>query len=283
MHEAKNTVDGGTITASQLRVSRRLQEIRIGLRCIDCDAEAFFRNRAKNGRTECFGARPHRPGCTLGTTSEGREERRALVIQDRREMSEDEFSLIPVQRAAQQSFNQVTHDPDAPPDPDGRARRSWSDGPTSAPPSIPRRSLSTIHRMLRRDEKFRNSRKAIDLPDGVRRSVRAACVESRDVAERHRRQYRIYWGTVRFAQAQGGAYWLNTARGVPPTVVLQPDQMAVLMEQKGFDTTEDLEGASFAAWARLGMQEATGRFFLHINDLEWFDLRLNEEDDGFDE
>jgi hypothetical protein len=283
MHEAKNTVDGGTITASQLRISPRLEEIRVGLRCVECDAEAFFRNRAKNGRTECFGARPHRPGCALGTTREGRDERRALVLQDRREMSEDEFSLIPVQRTAQQTFNQVTHDPDAPVDPDGRARRSSDDGPTSGPPSIPRRSLSTIHRMLRRDQKFRTSRRMIDLPDGVRRSVRTACVESRDVVERHRRTYRIYWGTVRYAQAARGAFWLNTARGTPPTVVLEPEQMAVLMKQKSFNATEELEGASFAAWAKMGMAEKTGRFFLHISELEWFDLRLNEEDEGFDD
>lgn len=283
MNEAKNTVDGGTITASELRASPRLQEIRVGLRCIACNAEAFFRNRAKNGRTECFGARPHRPGCILGTTSEGREERRALVLQDRRDMSEDEFSLIPVQRTAQQGFAHVTHDPDAPLDPDGRAKRSAKDGPASGPASVPRRSLSTVHRMLRRDGSFRNSRKSIDLPDGSHRSVRAACVESSDVIERHRKNYRIYWGTVRYAQAKDGAYWLNTARGKPPTVVLKPDQMAVLMKQKGFEATEDLEGASFATWAKMGMQDSTGRFFLHVNDLEWFDLRLNDEDDGFDE
>jgi hypothetical protein len=66
-------------------------------------------------------------------------------------------------------------------------------------------------------------------------------------------------------------------------VVLDPEQMAVLMKQKGFDTTQELEGASFAAWVKMGMAVKSGRFFPHISELERFDLRLNEEDEGFED
>ena len=67
MNTARCTLDGyiyDSFEFSALTMSELLSK-RDYLICPECKGRAFFRHKSYNGRTACFGARPHQNGCSL--------------------------------------------------------------------------------------------------------------------------------------------------------------------------------------------------------------------------
>ena len=268
-----STIDGREYSAAQFADSPHRDALRSGLICLGCRADAYFIRRARNGRPACFGARPHNLGCKLG--ADGTELRTTHHLEDaeRREPAEGEYTLQPMRR------DPIVHaQPDDTADEGSAARGRRHVLPYVGGRSLPNRNLSRLLRELVRDPSYRNSTDVLHMDDGTSTTVRDWCIHTTEVELQHRFLKRLYWGTVRYVAHDRGAYWLNSGRGASPTVVLQPDGMEQLLRRKRVDEIEDLQGSAFITHSKLGYRESDKRFFLHVDDLDWFTVRLPHQD-----
>jgi len=245
------------------------------LLCPGCDQPAYFIREARNGRAACFGARPHVEGCEMASTITDDGGTAALPTEEPRVAAGDEFVLRPVE-AAGAAVRHVRHDPEAPGG-DGRARRYTARGAGGT--STPSMGLGVLLRRLVREPSFRESRAMLVLPDNTRGSIRDSCVEAVDADLGMRNERRLYWGTIRYPnEGDDGGAWLSLGRRGSAVLRLDPSTVEELLDRHGIDDLEDLQGASFVAYVPLRLAVKTGRLVLFVQDLDWFALRLPDED-----
>ncbi|WP_448812064.1 hypothetical protein [Agromyces bauzanensis] len=273
MDSVLSTTDSRTYSAAQygrLPKSTR-DQLADGLLCPACQAEAFFRRRSRNGQAACFGARPHNEGCELGADGTESRGERNLPEAPQRETAVGEFRLEPMR---DRTVGHVDHNEEGAVDRAGRGRQYTL--PPEGGQARPSRNLSSLLRDLVNDQEYRNSDEVIHLDDGTQTTVADWCVHSADVTPALRARRRLYWGTIRNVGVGSGAYFLNTGRGAAPTVVVREVKMAGLLARKRIDDPEDLVGGTFIIHDSLGY--SSERYWLHVNDLEWFTVRLEPED-----
>jgi len=242
------------------------------LLCTGCQQPAYFIRQARNGRAACFGARPHRDGCTMASQTSEDGGSGKLSVEEPRMSSKDEYVLRPVES---QAIQHVTHDPDAP-ERGGRARRYSGRG--SGGQSTPSMGMTVLLRRLVREPPFRDSKAKIMLPDGTRGAIRSYCVEVIDADARLIDKRRLYWGTIRYANEDDSGAWLNLGRRGAPSLRLKQQVVADLLARHDVDDIEELQGASFMAYLFLRKARTSDRLFLFPEDLDWFALRLADED-----
>ncbi|TFC48930.1 hypothetical protein [Cryobacterium shii] len=109
-------------------------------------------------------------------------------------------------------------------------------------------------------------------------SIASLCVASTDVEEKHSGRRRLYWGTIRYVNEDETGAWFNLGWRRAPSLRVAPEFLAELMEAKGIDDAEDLQGAAFLYYGPLRQARTSGRLLLFPNDLDWFTLRLADED-----
>jgi len=236
------------------------------LSCPGCGQPAYFIRTASNGRAACFGARPHNPDCPLAaTTTTGDDEpaptaRDVLVIQPVTGPTAD----APTTDEADTGENGGPS-PRTPPRSGGSGRRSLG--------------LDILLRRLIRTPAFRDSAATLVLPGADRGSIHTLCVEAIDVDLTLHNQRRLYWGTVRYAHPdEDGGVWLNLGRRHAPALRLNTPVLAAVLERHGLAGAEDLQGAAFLAHVPLRKARNSDRLFLFIDDLDWFALRLPDQD-----
>lgn len=248
------------------------------LSCTSCAQPAYFIRRARNGRAACFGARPHLVGCALASmlTEDGGSG--FLPSDEPRLTADDEFVLRSV-RASHRTIRHVAHDPSGNVSVDGRARRfSQSGSGAEARASI---GIEVVLRRLVREPSFRTSRAKLILPGDQLRTIRTACVEAIHASVNRKNQWRLYWGTIRYANidARDGGCWLNLGRSGAPILHLAATDLDAVLDTHELDDPEDLQGASFLYFGP--MRESTrspGRMLLFADDLDWLALRMPDED-----
>lgn len=276
MDLALSTIDSREYSATEFERATNRDALKPGLICPGCRADAYFIRRARNGRQACFGARPHNRGCRLGADGTDDRGTRHLPEAEQRDPIAGEFNLQPMR---DKKVAHVRHEEGDDPDSGGRGRRHTL--PRENGTSRPDRDLSRLLRELVRVPGYRDSRDVLHLDNGTRTTVREWCVHSSDAGLDLRRQKRLYWGTIRYVGGSGeNAWFLNTGRGEAPTLVLQPAGMERLLKRKRISDVEDLEGASFITHSKLGYSNKNDspRFWLHIEDLDWFTVRLPHQD-----
>lgn len=277
MEEAKNRTTGAVWDAEDLAAlnSGERDALRETLICTGCGADAYFIREARNGRRACFGARPHREKCELASfvTDDGGVARLDEV--DELINAGDIFRIDPNRGRA---IRHVRHDPTAPPSTGGLAVRYTRRGRGNVRQSS--MGLSRLLRQLVKREAFRRSQTLLIMSDDTRQTVKSGCVHLSEIEDKHRNRLRVYWGTIRFPRPkEDGGAWLNTGRG-SPTIVIEEDELATLLERSGLDELEDLSGSFFAIMGKL-REGPGGRHYFFVNeDVDWMAIRPFDDDEA---
>ena len=80
------------------------------------------------------------------------------------------------------------------------------------------------------------------------------------------------------SKEDGGA-WLNTGRG-SPTIVIEEEELATLLERSGLDNLDDLSGSFFAIMGKL-RHGPNGRQYFFVNeDVDWMAVRPFVDDEA---
>jgi len=243
------------------------------LTCTGCAQPAYFIRRARNGRAACFGARPHLDGCEMASMSSEDGGSGALAEDEPRLTSKDEFVLRPMKARAVRHVAHVAGGTDA----DGRGRRYTGAGYGGT--SRPSMGLGVLLRRLVREPSFRDSKAKLVLPDDTRGTIRKYCVEVIDADLTFADRRRLYWGTIRYANDDGsGGVWLNLGRRGAPALHLEAEVLEELSVRHDIEEIEELQGSAFMGYLYLRKARASDRLFLFPEDLNWFALRLPDED-----
>jgi hypothetical protein len=243
------------------------------LLCTGCDRSAYFIRQARNGRAACFGARPHGDDCpmTYATT-----ENAATLSASEDEPSltaEDELVLTPVRARARHRYAGSGAS-----GPVVGAREGHPSGVTVQRKSRPTIGLNALLRRLVRHPASRSSSAKLVLPDGTVGTIRTLCIDVVGADLRLKNRRRLYWGTIRYANDDDGGAWLNLGRKGAPALHLDRVTVHELLDRHDVDDLEDLQGASFIGYLPLRKSATTDRLFLFPKDLDWFAIRLPDED-----
>jgi hypothetical protein len=276
MEEAKSRTTGIVWNAEDFAAlgSGERDDLRESLICTGCRADAYFIREARNGRRACFGARPHREDCELASFVTDDGGGASLDEVDELINAGDIFRVDPNRG---HSIRHVRHDPLAPRSSSGSAVRYTKRGHGSVRQSS--MGLSRLLRQLVLRENFRRSQTLLIMSDDTRQTVKSGCVHLSEIEDKHKNRLRVYWGTVRFPKAKehGGA-WLNTGWG-SPTIVIDEDELATLLERSGLENFDDLSGSFFAFMGKL--RGPTGKQYFFVNrDVDWLAVRLYAEDEA---
>jgi hypothetical protein len=243
--------------------------------CTACGADAYFIREARNGRRACFGARPHREDCELASFVTDDGGRAPLDEVDELINAGDIFRIDPYHRRV---ITHVRHDTSAPSSSSGSAVRFTRRGLGNV-----RQSSMGLGRLLRQlvlCESFRRSRTLLIMSDDTRQTVKSGCVHLSEIESKHKNRLRVYWGTIRFPKAkEGGGAWLNTGRG-SPTIVIEEDELALLLQRAGLEDLDDLSGAFFAVMGRLRVPATGKQYFFVNNNVDWITVRPFADDEA---
>jgi hypothetical protein len=241
--------------------------------CTGCARPAYFIRQARNGRAACFGARPHVDGCPMATTLPGDPDGTPPIPDDPPLTAGAELVLRPAEPAPDEA--EAEPDPDAPARPGGRKHaRAAAAGQAAA--SI---GMGVLLRRLLHDPTLRESGATLVLPDGARGTVGRYCVEAVRADLRFRDERRLYWGTIRYPNEDGdGGAWLSLGRKGSAVIRLDPETAAALLARHDLDDMEELQGAGFLIYAPLRKARTSDRLILFVDDLDWFALRLPDDD-----
>ncbi|GAA5032567.1 hypothetical protein ACFQRL_04350 [Microbacterium fluvii] len=248
MEEAKSRTTGVVWDAEQFAAlsTGERDSLRDSLVCTACGADAYYIREARNGRRACFGARPHRADCELASFVTDDGGGAPLDEVDELINAGDIFRIDPNRG---RTIRHVRNDPSAPDSTGGSAVRYARRGRGNV-----RQSSMGLGRLLRQlvlREPFRRSQTLLIMSDDSRQTVRSGCVHLSEIEEKHRNRLRVYWGTIRFPRPKddGGA-WLNTGWG-SPTIVINAEELAAVLERSGLEELDDLSGSFFAIMGRL--------------------------------
>jgi hypothetical protein len=266
MDEARVGVLGRTVPATEFEqypAALRL-EYADSLSCPSCQQPAYFIRQARTGRAACFGARPHTDGCPLATTT---------TDDDPRVADDAIFLLQPMSsnrphpaRGGNDTPQERVQD---------AARRSSRTSRSTRHPSM---GLGALLKRLIRDPTFRDSVATLVLPDNTRGSIAEVCVEATTTDLSHQNRPGLYWGTIRYAHPDDTGAWFNLGRRGAPALRLSTQTVTALLTRHNVDDVDDLQGASFITSTRPRKGKTRDRLYFFIADLEWFALRLAEDD-----
>jgi hypothetical protein len=277
VEEAKSRTSGGIWDAEDFAAlsSGERDALRETLVCTACGADAYFIREARNGRRACFGARPHRDDCELASFVTDDGGGAPLDEVDELINAGDIFRIDPNRG---RTIRHVRHDPTAPPSSGGSAVRYVRRGRGNV-----RQSSMGLGRLLRQlvlREPFRRSQTLLIMSDDSRQTVKSGCVHLSEIEDKHKNRLRVYWGTIRFPRSkEDGGAWLNTGRG-SPTIVIEEDELATLLERSGLDDLDDLSGSFFAIMGKL-RHGPNGRQYFFVNeDVDWMAVRPFVDDEA---
>lgn len=277
MEEAKSRTTGVVWDAEEVAAlsSGERDALRETLICTACGADAYFIREARNGRRACFGSRPHGEECELASfvTEDGGD---APLDEVEELINAGDIFRIDPNRG--RTIRHVRHDPAGAAPSGGSAVRYIRRGRGNV--RVSSMSLGRLLRQLVLREAFRHGQTLLILSDGSRQTVRSGCVHLTDIQAKHKNRLRVYWGSIRFPRPKdGGGAWLNTGWG-SPTIVINADELATLMERSGLEELDDLSGSFFAVVGRL-RETPNGKQYLFVNDdVDWMAVRPFAEDEA---
>lgn len=242
-----------------------LEERRRALLCNGCGNEAFFRSASTSGRGPCFGARPHKPGCSEGTVDAGTWGTGGTEIDE------------PITNAAGHIVIALPPSVNAGSDAEiggaeqrtrGAGRIFGGEGGHSA--NSTRRRLSTLLRRLNTEPYFQFSDTIIHPPNGYEQTtVREFFVPFEGVETRAMGQFKGLWGLITDASFDAqGSLWLNTGNRSAISFVIGPDLAAEFLAHWRLPDAESISGARALILATpRGSQR--GKVFAPVDDLRF--------------
>lgn len=271
MDDARCTLDNKIYQA--LRFSAlppsELYSKRRDLVCHECNGPAFFRKASRSGQAACFGARPHKDGCTLAASEYEQnnigpgDDQYILVNPGQRIVIDLNFGTQPTDRH---------NDPDEPNNVGGRGGRFVGDG--ERPNAKMHRRLSTILRNLIKSEQFRTSRQVIEIVDVGEFAVADFFVRFSAAAVMQNVKCRGYWGMIADARLdQKGVLWLNSGGRNDMSICVPEQFVPELYQRFRVSKEEDLAEAYALVLGTLSNSQA-GKKYVQAEDISFITLRL---------
>ena len=248
-----------------------ISKLRRSLICNGCGNEAFFRVASPPRRGPCFGARPHKEGCSEATTDagmwglpgSGEQEERIFNSAGRIVISLSDVKPDSMEVEEQEKSDRFQG-----------ARRSFglSEGATT---NVTRRVLKTLLSRLFTNPEFRFSDTALTLPEGRgETTVRDFFVSFDQVEERAIGEFKGVWGLITDASYdRNGDLWLNTGDKSTVSFVVEEALVPEFMQLLEVQDLEDLSGAQ--ALILISVRRSSGnKVYGSIHDLRLLALSL---------
>lgn len=241
------------------------EQLRRDLACTSCGADAYYVRPSRNGRPACFGARPHNEPCDVASQSTDSIGVESLTAVEERASNRDGFAL---QAADEQPIKHTTTDRRVV---DQKSGRTYTEASDTGAGSTAGLKLNRLLRLLVSKPGFAESATSLSLSDGTQTTIRDYCVPMRRVDLSYRWRERVYWGTIRYANADDDGAWLNTGTRAEPTIRIKAEHLEPLLNFWELDDADDLSGAAFAFWGKLRPGKKTpDKLFLFASSLATF-------------
>jgi hypothetical protein len=244
-----------------------MEEKRRCLACPECRGPAFFRKRTRNGRAACFGARPHRPNCSLSALDETR------VIEGHGELT-DVINNPGERIVVDLNFGASTHvhvEPYTGPT-RGGTRAGIHLGATNRNQARMHRRLSSLLRTLIESPYFRGSQQVLEIL-GQEISVRDFFVPLLEIEDRHLGYLKGFWGMLSDIGRHSGTVWLNSGGRNNISFCLAEELFLDIRNRFNATDDEDLSGA-YVLVIGVARRSQNGKIFCPIESQDMICLRL---------
>jgi hypothetical protein len=224
-----------------------LERMRQQLSCPECRGPAFFRKASRSGRAACFGARPHRLGCSLATEDTER------VIEG--ESTDLDVLNNPAERIVVDlgfgGHSQEVHG--NPNDAHGRSGRTQRYiGGNHRPDARMHRRLSSLLRTLVEAPNFSESQQLLEISGNPEIRVCDFFIPMLDANPSLQWKVRGWWGLISYAQnGTNNSLWLNSGDKGTFSICLPSEMRALVLDRFHLEDNEQLAGAYVLAVAAL--------------------------------
>lgn len=230
--------------------------------CPDCHGQAFYRRRASDGQSACFGARPHLASCPWWARNIASSERVLLG---------GEF--IPADESIEIDFDYGGWH--LPLDNLTAPAHPWSLPTLQARPATTRRRLSTLLSNLMYNPAFAQSTQRIAVGDDhLRVCDLFARFDTTTLAMGG--EYHGFWGLVSDANHGGNeppSLWLNSGGRQDLSIVIDAEQQGDFCQRWPFFDFEALAGACVLVFGTLRVS-SLGKKYVAVNDIDALSINL---------
>lgn len=271
MDIARCSTDGQIYTStvfSQLS-PQQIAVMRHELWCPECGGPAFFRKAATNGQAACFGARPHKPMCSLAAQD---SERVIEGEQTDLDVLRNPGQVIVVDLAFGAVASEVHVDPQATRGRAGTAPRYV--GGNARPDARMRRRLSSLLRTLIEAPQFSQSTQILEIDGHPSMAVRDFFVPLLNTTRAHEGNLRGWWGSIASAsEGQSGEVWLNSGGRSNMSFCIPAEVKAAVLNRFRITDYEQLAGAYVLGIASLQISQY-GKMYCVIQSENQIAIRL---------
>ena len=206
--------------------------------CPECDGPGYFRKASKSGQAACFGARPHKIGCSLAAPEHEGGGDTGTDEEDER-INDGERIVVDFDYGG--ASGKHIHGPTG-----TETRRGGSKfiGGSHPIESKMHRRLSTLLRNLITSAQFRQSRQILEIAGHGEYEVKSFFTNFVDVRKAMVGRYAGYWGLisdVRFGDDK--TLWFNTGGRNDVSLCLKEEYVDELWARYGISDVEDMAGA----------------------------------------
>lgn len=264
MDYAVCTADGKTYSAFEFGklASATLEKYRRQLVCDECEGPAYFRRASSDGRTACFGGRPHKEGCSLATSEEGAWGANGHDDEDERFNPGDHIVV------------DLRLDGDNDGAPGGRAdqrqhgRGRFFGGTDGVHRARMYRRLRSMLKGLITSSGLETSTQFIEVPGVITAQAKHFFVHCDVAGPDHYGKFLGFWGSLTDARrGSNGAIWLNTGGKSEPSIPIYQDDEQALLQLARADDLEDLAGAYILVLGKLNSSKNEKPFITHSGPL----------------
>lgn len=239
-----------------------LEKYRRQLICDECKAPAYFRRASTDGRTACFGGRPHNDGCSLATSEEGSWGANGPDDEDERFNPGDRI-IVDLRLEADDSGA-----PGGTADKRQHGRGRFFGGADGTHRTLMYRRLRSMLRGLITSSGLETSNQYIEVPGIITRQAKHFFVHCDVAGPNHHDKFFGFWGSLTDARrGSNGTIWLNTGGKREPSIPISEEDEQALLQLARAEDLEDLAGAYILVLGKLNSSKHDKPFITNSGPL----------------
>ncbi|MFW5450813.1 MAG: hypothetical protein ACKE9I_04360 [Methylophagaceae bacterium] len=251
--------------------SEELAQKRRFLQCAECGGPAYFRKASRSGQAACFGARPHKPGCSFATPEHSLSDDGQGDEQDRL-INSGETIVIDLNFESTSESQTKAKNIDGTPSSRRRLGSFLGDG--SRPESKMHRRLSSLLLNLTGGTNFHESNQILEIEGYPDMTVKDFFVPIEKISNEDVGSFRGLWGMLSCANTKPrGSLWLNGSGQNTINFCLDNRLIGHLFKKYGIEEDEELSGAYILVLG-IPLLSPNDTLYCAIKDLSHVTLRL---------